>query len=84
MNYNIVNGVKKDQRITLIVGQQQKIIDRTGETSYGASDIRKKDMVEKSSQMKQRAPRTTIDEKTGEIPSETGHDWANAPTTTPN
>ena len=31
-----------------------------------------------------RTPRITTNEKAGEIPSETGHDWANAPTTPPN
>ena len=31
-----------------------------------------------------RAPRTTTNEKAGEIPNETDHDGANAPTTTPN
>ena len=36
-----------------------------------------------SNEMK-RTLRTTANEKAGDIPNETGHDWANAPTAAPN
>ena len=42
-----------------------------------STNYRKKDMVQKRSQMK------TTNEKSSEIPSETDHDWANAPTPPP-